>query len=272
MTPSLRSARLRRLGAGCLVATCAVLSAACDPKPATTAPLTAADSLVLAGRLSATYVTRTGAVQKGLSVQTVATGGRPFGLYVPSTYDSTRVWPVTVLLHGYGVSGEEMALDFQDYAEAAGEVVLAPNSFGTTWDLIQNSQFGADVQYMDGMLTWAFQHISVDPTRLSISGFSDGATYALWIGLKNGDLFTRVAAMTPCTALPQIRTGMPILFISHGKDDTVLPIDACSRVTVPALQADGYSVQYVEYPSAQGNGHFVTPDVLTEAMAWLAQQ
>jgi predicted esterase len=215
-------------------------------------------------------------VPTGLSVQAIAEGSRPFGLYVPTTYDTTRVWPVTFLLHGYGVSGEEMAVDFQTYAESAGVVVIAPNSYSNTWDLFQYG-FGTDVAHINNVLTWAFQHIAVDLTRLSISGFSDGGTYSLWLGLKNGDLFTRIAAMSPCTAnVPSIRYGNPTVFISHGTDDTVAPIDQCSRVTVPVLQADGYSVEFVEYPSPcpgpdPCNAHFVPPEVLTHVMTYLSQ-
>lgn len=261
----------RAISGSLLIASFALAAAACDPKPTTVQPLSPADSAAIIGRLTARIGTRTGTVPTGLSVQTVTTGSRPFGLYVPSTYDPSRKWAVTVLLHGYGVSGEEMALDFKDYAEAAGVIILAPNSYGSTWDLLATGDFGVDVAYINKMLTWAFDHVEVDPARLSVSGFSDGATYSLWLGLKNGDLFTRIAAMTPCTRVPNIRTGMPIVFISHGTDDTVLPIDECSRVTVPVLQADGYTVEFVEYSSAEGNGHFVIPEVLTHAMVWLAQ-
>lgn len=256
-----------------LTACFALAAVACDPKPTSVSPLSPADSAALIGRFLARYTARTDTVPKGLSVQTLAPGSRPFGLYVPSTYDTNSVWPVTFLLHGYGVSGEEMALDFQTYAESAGVVVIAPNSYGNTWDLLQFG-FGTDVAHINNVLTWAFQHIAVDPTRLTISGFSDGGTYSLWLGLKNGDLFTRVAAMSPCAGVPNVRYGTPTVFISHGTDDTVAPIDQCSRVTVPILQADNYTVQYVEYSSATdppGNGHFVTPAVLTQVMTYLSQ-
>jgi phospholipase/carboxylesterase len=141
--------------------------------------------------------------------------------------------------------------------------------------LIQEGTFDVDAIYMNHVLQWTFDHIAADPARTSISGFSDGATYAIWLGLKNGDLFTRIAAFTPCTLLPTIRTGMPTVFVSHGTDDTLRPIDQCSRVMVPSLQADGYTVQYIEYPSATtppGTGHFITPDVITQGMTYLAHQ
>jgi predicted esterase len=39
--------------------------------------------------------------------------------------------------------------------------------------------------------------VAIDPARVAIGGFSDGATYALSLGLINGDLFKRVAPSHP---------------------------------------------------------------------------
>lgn len=258
-------ARRRVVSALAVVSLAAV--AACDPKPTPTAPVIDVSN----GRLTARVTAPTATVDTGLQVLTIAPGGRPFGLYVPSNYTPTRQWPMTVLLHGNGSSGEEMAFQFQSYANTAGVVVLAPNSAQVTWDLILNLNFGNDLIFIDNLLKWAFVRVNVDPNRLSISGFDDGATYALWLGLKNGDLFTRIAAFTPCSSVPDVRTGLPALFISHSTDDTVAPIAVCTRPAVPILQADGYTVQYVEYTSGQGNGHFITPDVITQGMTFLAK-
>jgi phospholipase/carboxylesterase len=249
----------------------AVVAGACDPAPSERDD---DDNTIQPnnGRLTARVVAPTKTVEPGLSVETVTPSGRPFGLYVPSTYDPSRNWPITVLLHGSGGSGEGMALDFQEYAEASGLVLLTPNSYSVTWDLIAFNEFSVDRAYIDNMLKWAFDRIAVDPARVSISGFSDGATYALWLGLKNGDLFGRIAAFTPCSNVPQTRTGNPEVFISHGTDDQVNEIDECSRITVPRLLEAGYVVQFVEYPSPEGNGHFVTPEVLTQGMTFLARE
>jgi predicted esterase len=256
-----------------LVLSAAVLpSIACDPGKSTRSTSTPFDSATITGRLTARVVAPTATVTKGLSVQTLTTNGRPFGLYVPSNYDPSRNWPITVLLHGEGGSGEGMALDFQTDAEASGIILLAPNSYGASWDLILNDVFGVDRTYIDNMLKWAFDHVAVDPARVSISGFSYGATYSLWLGLKNGDLFSRIAAFTPCATVPHNRTGMPTLFISHGMDDEVAPIATCSRVTVPTLEEAGYVVDFIEYPSVEGNGHFVTPEVRAQGIAFLARQ
>ena len=56
-----------------------------------------------------------------------------------------------------------------------------------------------------------------------------GASYALSVGLTNGDLFSDILAFSPGFMAPAVRHGAPNIFISHGTQDTVLPIDRCSR-------------------------------------------
>ena len=68
--------------------------------------------------------------------------------------------------------------------------VLAPDSRGTTWDAIREG-FGDDVTFIDRALEHVFARVSIDPARVTVGGFSDGASYALSLGLANGDVFPR---------------------------------------------------------------------------------
>jgi phospholipase/carboxylesterase len=106
----------------------------------------------------------------------------------------------------------------------------------------------------------------VDPARVAVGGFSDGATYAISIGLINGDLFRRVIAFSPGFVVDGASHGTPRFFVSHGTVDRILPIDQCSRVIVPALRRHGYEVNFKEFDG----GHTVPPDIAAEAMRWLA--
>ena len=64
-------------------------------------------------------------------------------------------------------------------------------------------------------------------------GFSDGATYALTLGLINGDLFRRIVAFSPGFVVTGagVPHGKAKFFISHGTRDDILPIDRCSRTS-----------------------------------------
>jgi phospholipase/carboxylesterase len=57
--------------------------------------------------------------------------------------------------------------------------------------------YGPDVKFIVRALRQTFDRLPVDPRRLAVTGFSDGASYALSVGLTNGDLFTHVIAFSP---------------------------------------------------------------------------
>jgi phospholipase/carboxylesterase len=188
-------------------------------------------------------------------------------LYIPQSHDASTPIPLLVLLHGAGASGSDWFGSYKDRAELHQFAMLAPDSRDPTWDVIETGAFGPDVRFIDRALGWTFARLLVDQERLAIVGFSDGASYALSLGLSNGDLFSRVVAYSGCILSPGQLRGKPKVYMTHGTADPVLPIDGCSRVIAPELRASGYLVDYVEFDG----GHEVPSDVSTAAMTWLAQ-
>ncbi|HET9372122.1 MAG TPA: hypothetical protein VFO19_17800, partial [Vicinamibacterales bacterium] len=147
----------------------------------------------------------------------------------------------------------------------AGVAVLALDSRGGTWDAIRSS-FAGDVAFMDRAIEHVSKIVAIDPQRVSIGGFSDGATYALSLGLINGDLFRRIVAFSPGFVIPAEPVGRPRIFVSHGRIDEILPIDRCSRVIVPGLQKRGYEVTFREFDG----GHMVPAEVAAEGFRFAA--
>ena len=185
-------------------------------------------------------------------------GGRRDGLiYVPRSYRDDRSAPFALTLHGAGGNARKGIGPLLREAEDAGLVLLAPESRGRTWDLMLGG-FGPDVAFIDRALKHMFERYAVDPRHLAVQGFSDGASYSLSLGITNGDLFTHVFAFSPGYAAPGQPHGSPRVFISHGTDDQVLPIDATSRKIVPALKKEGYDVRYEEFIGRHGMNHGVT--------------
>jgi phospholipase/carboxylesterase len=152
-------------------------------------------------------------------------------------------------------------------ADQAGVVFVAPDSRDTTWDGIAGD-FSDDVVFLNRVLERVFSTLDVDAARIAIGGFSDGATYALALGLANGDLFPRIVANSPGFLIETPARGRPRVFVSHGTADRILPIDQCSRVIVPKLRSRGYDVTFREFDGP----HAVPPDVAHEAMQWIASQ
>ncbi|MFL5578571.1 MAG: alpha/beta hydrolase [Gemmatimonadaceae bacterium] len=191
--------------------------------------------------------------------------GRDASIHLPAGYRADSPAPLVLLLHGAGGSARGGLAPLLPFADDAGLVLLAPDSRGTTWDFLRGA-YGPDVAFIDRALAWTFARLAVDPARLAIGGFSDGASYALSLGLTNGDLFARVVAFSPCVLAPTAYRGRPRVFVSHGTSDEVLPIDACSRAIVPALRRTGYDVTYREFDGP----HTVPAEIARAAVDWLA--
>lgn len=171
--------------------------------------------------------------------------------------------PLLVLCHGAGGSAEGVLERLGPAPAEAGVAVLAPYSRGSSWDAIRDG-FGHDVAFLNRALERVFDTVAVDPERLAIGGFSDGATYGLSLGLVNGDLFSRVVAFSPGFVIDRMPRGTPRIFISHGRDDPILPIDRCGRRIASELRKRGYDVTFREF----GGGHEIPPDIALAAMRW----
>jgi phospholipase/carboxylesterase len=221
-------------------------------------------SLTNRGRLHARPQAVTAVGPTGL--QRLGLGDRRDGLlYVPATYSSDEPATLVLSLHGAGGTAQHGLGLFQSVADAAGLIVLAPDSRGRTWDVILGD-YGPDVAFIDQALTQTFARYALRPDHLVVSGFSDGASYALSLGLTNGDLFSRIVAFSPGFMAPAQINGEPEIYISHGTEDQVLPIDVCSRRIVPMLREAGYAVLYHEFAGP----HTVPAEIVGDAVAWLA--
>jgi phospholipase/carboxylesterase len=183
-------------------------------------------------------------------------------LYVPPGDKSKRL---VLVLHGATETPENAMMLLRPYANDQGLILLAPKSQAVTWDVVAQGGFGPDVAAIDRLLEQVLAEYPVKD--VAVAGFSDGASYALSLGLTNGDLFRSVVAFSAGFIALQEPRGQPRIFISHGTHDSVLPIGRTSRRGVPRLRAAGYSVRYREFDG----DHEVPPQIAREAAAWLSQ-
>ena len=185
-------------------------------------------------------------------------------LQLPKVVSQTPV-PLLVMLHGATQSAGDMFWYLGSTPEEAGVAVLAPNSRDTTWDAI-SGRFGEDVEFLNRALERTFETVAVDPARISVGGFSDGATYALSLGLINGDLFKSIVAFSPGFIIDGFPHGNPRIFISHGTRDHILPIDRCGRRIAASLMSRGYDVTFREF---DGN-HEIPAPIAREGLSWVS--
>lgn len=192
-------------------------------------------------------------------------GTRDGAIYVPSSYRASA--PLLVYLHGAGDSGKRAIEYVTGHADRTGSIVLAPDSRAATWGIVSGDE-EQDLAFIDDALEAAFATYSIDPRRVGIAGFSDGASAALSFGLVNGDLFSAIAAFSPGflhTSGPA--RGTPRVFISHGSADQILPVERCGRRIASALRAAGYKVEYREFDGK----HTVPQEIGRAGLDWLVR-
>ena len=206
-------------------------------------------------------------------VKTSATGQIMLGvgserdavLQIPKNAASSPL-PLLVMLHGATQSAEDMFWYLGSTHEEASVAVLAPNSRGTTWDAISNT-FADDVTDLNRALERTFEKAAIDPARIALGGFSDGASYAISLGLINGDLFNSVIAFSPGFVISGEEHGKPRFFISHGTRDHILPIDRCGRRIAGELKARGFEVNFREFDG----DHEIPADVAREGLRFISK-
>ena len=195
-------------------------------------------------------------------LQQIGLGAERDGLlYAPA--DARDALPLVVSLHGAGGRADGAAARLMKKADELGFLVLAPESRGPTWDVMGGS-FGSDVSFIDRSLEWVFARYRVDPRLIAIEGFSDGASYALSLGITNGDLFSTILALSPGFAAAAGARGAPKIWISHGTKDEVLPIETTSHRLAPALTRSGFRVRFTEFDG----GHEAPRWLTTAAIDW----
>jgi len=190
-------------------------------------------------------------------------GRRDARLYLPPAAARAGSVPLVVWLHGGGGGHPGDPGRMAPEADRHGFALLLPFSRERTWDVIVGG-YGPDVDVIDRALRSTFGRLPVDPERVALGGFSDGASYALSLGITNGDLFTHLIAGSPGFTAPAERRGRPEVFVSHGTRDGVLPFEETSRRIVPELRDGGYSVRFVTFEG----GHAVPPEVAARAARW----
>ncbi|MBU0678029.1 MAG: prolyl oligopeptidase family serine peptidase, partial [Verrucomicrobia bacterium] len=203
-------------------------------------------------------------------------------LYLPADYDPSKKYPLVIYLHGYNPDNPEYihwwAVDqrHSDRAEKYGVIYLEPHGRGNTW------YTGIGEQDVLRTIAMTRELVSVDPSRIYLTGESMGGGGTWHVGTRNPGLF---AAIAPVYGGWDYRASMldgdlkelsdwekfrdeagssvvqaeallttPV-FVNHGDADDIVNVN-WSRFFVRELQRWNYDIRYREMP---GEGHFGGP-------------
>ncbi len=169
-------------------------------------------------------------------------------LYVPETWDGHTAMPLVVALHGGHGHGRDFLWSWLREARSRGVLVLAPTSRDRTWSIMGREDVDADG--LREMVEFVASRYAVDRGRVLLTGMSDGATYALLCGLREGMPFTHLAPA--CGVLHPLLLGGGIerardrpIYMVHGKLDWMFPVQT-AQLARDALLAVGARLVYRE--------------------------
>jgi predicted esterase len=145
-------------------------------------------------------------------------------------------------------------------------VVIAPESRDLTWGQ-SIPGFDADVKYIGSAYRYVAAGLNLDLSRIALGGQSDGAGYALSMGLAYGDTFNHLMVFSGGLMIPVRRQGKPRIFMAHGINDVQMPIDRTARRFAPQLKEEGYDITYHEYDG----GHATPQFVIRDAFEWFVK-
>lgn len=182
-------------------------------------------------------------------------------LYVPSDLPADKPVPLFVMFHGAGGFPEKVLPFIEPHAQQHKFLVLAPHSTFPTWDIVIGGS-GPDLERLQLALGNVAARFRLDAHRVAFAGFSDGASYALSIGVTNGDIASHVIALSGGFMSVFVQEGQPRIFIAHGRIDEQLPIATSGRRNASKLKAAGYDVQYVEFDGL----HIIEPAIVARAI------
>jgi predicted esterase len=184
---------------------------------------------------------------------------QPYRVFVPSSYDGTRAFPLVIALHGMGADEnsyfEHYANGlFKEEAERHGYIVACPKGRGPASMYMGDAE--RDVMDVMAEMMRAYR---VDPDRVYLTGHSMGGFGTLSIAMNHPELFAAIAPVAGGVMSPMGLTKIarvPQLLI-HGDADRTVPVER-SRLIVAAGKKLGAEIKYVEVPGGD-HGSVVAP-------------
>jgi len=195
--------------------------------------------------------------------------------------------PLLLLLHGLG-SHEADLMGLAPYVDgrffvvsARGPVTLGPGAyawfhteFTPQGPVINPDEAEASRTMVIRFIDELVERYDLDPDRVYLMGFSQGAIISLSVALTAPESLAGVVAMSG-RVLPQVGqqiaapdrlAGLPVLVV-HGLYDPLLPVDEYGRPARDLLARLPVALTYQEYPMA----HQVSDESLTDVTRWLTE-
>lgn len=190
-------------------------------------------------------------------------------LLTPDEIDPRAAYPLVTVFHGAGRQDEMLAKVFGEAPERHQALFLIPRSVLPTWDLIAGGG-RADLDFLEYAYDLICRRYPVDGKRQALMGYSDGASYALSVGLSNQRMFDAILCWAAGFTLVDRNAfdpeaPKPRIYLEHGTHDELFPFE---KIAVPIrrnLEQAGYEVTV---SVDQGGRHWPSSTFHSEALEW----
>jgi polyhydroxybutyrate depolymerase len=156
---------------------------------------------------------------------------RPYRVFVPPTLDRSRPAPLVVVLHGGNGSIDDIvrATLFDREAAEGGFIVAYPEATMKAWNA--GTCCGSaprrnpdDVGFIGRVLDELLAGYPVDPSRVFLTGVSNGAMMAYRFACEHADRVTAVGSVAGAVVHPGCQPSRPVSVLEiHGTDDPLIP-------------------------------------------------
>jgi len=194
---------------------------------------------------------------KWFLLKSIAVGSdtHKYVVYVPEAYNGRTKWPTIIFLNGYGECGKD---GLKQISVGLGPAIMSNSQ---EWPFIvifpQKPEFNENWERYDDMVMAILQQTrkeySVDPSRVYLTGLSQGGHGTWAIGAKHPDLFAAIAPVCGWgdETTAQALRSVPV-WAFHGEADPVVNIEG-SRKMVDAVNAAGGNAKLTSYPGVEHN-------------------
>lgn len=160
---------------------------------------------------------------------------RSFYLHLPPAFSAQRRYPLVILLHGHNNNGASVLhqTKMDAVADRYGFILAAPNGtgrlgrFGLTWNVgtccgSAETRHVDDVGFLAALIDTLTRVLPIDPTRITIAGFSAGGMLALRTACDRPSIATvyvNVQGTMPDTTCTPRRPVSMLLFAGDDDED-----------------------------------------------------
>ena len=196
---------------------------------------------------------------------------QPYRLFVPTSYDGSRPWPLIFALHGTS-SNQNVFFDDARYgpgainaaAEKYGAIVVSPYARGKT------EYRGVGEYELFRTLEEVRRQYRVDGDRIYLTGHSMGGSGSAYLALHHPDIFAASAPLAAPYSFPWLAANaghVPFWWIGGATDEEYYRVGVA--VGVERMRALHCPMRFTEAP---GEGHFGPIQHLDAVVRWLLEQ